>query len=88
MAAHYQLLIDGRWTDAVSGMVFASHNPATGEHIADVAEAGRGGRGMRPSARPGGRSTRARGRAWTQQRGGGYCCRWRRKYAPGATNSR
>ena len=39
MAAHYQLLIDGRWTDAVSGKVFASHNPATGEHIADVAEA-------------------------------------------------
>ena len=27
----YQLLIDGRWTDAVSGKVFASHNPATGE---------------------------------------------------------
>ena len=39
MTAHYQLLIDGRWTDAVSGKVFASHNPATGEHIADVAEA-------------------------------------------------
>jgi len=39
MAAPYQLLIDGKWTDAVSGKVFATHNPATGDHVADVAEA-------------------------------------------------
>ncbi|MDE0718636.1 MAG: aldehyde dehydrogenase family protein, partial [Rhodospirillaceae bacterium] len=39
MASHYQLLIDGKWTDAASGKAFATHNPATGEHVADVAEA-------------------------------------------------
>ena len=39
MADHYRLLIDGQWTDAASGKVFATHNPATGEHVADVAEA-------------------------------------------------
>lgn len=39
MAEQYRLLIDGKWTDAASGKVFATYNPATGEHIADVAEA-------------------------------------------------
>ena len=39
MASHYQLLVDGKWTDAASGKVFATHNPATGAHVADVAEA-------------------------------------------------
>ncbi len=39
MAGHYRLLIDGQWTDAASGKVFATHNPATGAHVADVAEA-------------------------------------------------
>ena len=39
MAAHYRLLIDGQWTDAASGKVFATRNPATGAHVADVAEA-------------------------------------------------
>ena len=39
MAANYQLLIDGEWTDAVSGKTFATHNPATGDHVVDVSEA-------------------------------------------------
>jgi len=39
MVAQYQLLIDGKWTDAASGKVFAAYNPATGDHVADVAEA-------------------------------------------------
>mgnify|MGYP000986066032 FL=1 len=39
MVAQYQLLIDGNWTDAASGKVFAAYNPATGDHVADVAEA-------------------------------------------------
>lgn len=34
-----QLLIDGRWQDAVSGKTFAVTNPANGETIAHVAEA-------------------------------------------------
>jgi aldehyde dehydrogenase (NAD+) len=33
-----QLLIDGKWCDARSGKTFATHNPATEEKIADVAE--------------------------------------------------
>ena len=33
-----QLLIGGRWQDAVSGKTFATFNPATEEKIADVAE--------------------------------------------------
>jgi len=39
MASQYQLLVDGKWTNAASGKVFATHNPATGAHVADVAEA-------------------------------------------------
>src|SRR5262245_57072971 len=34
-----KLLIDGQWVDAASGKTFATHNPATGELIAQVAEA-------------------------------------------------
>lgn len=41
MSGTGQLLIDGKWTDAVSGKTFATYNPATGEHLADVAEAGK-----------------------------------------------
>jgi aldehyde dehydrogenase (NAD+) len=33
-----QMLIDGEWVDAVSGKTFESHNPATGELLATVAE--------------------------------------------------
>jgi aldehyde dehydrogenase (NAD+) len=33
-----QLLIDGKWRDSVSGKVFESRNPATGELLATVAE--------------------------------------------------
>ncbi len=33
-----QLLIDGKWRDAVSGKTFATYNPATEELIANVAE--------------------------------------------------
>src|SRR5918911_5147749 len=35
----YQLLIDGKWVDAESGKTFATPNPATGEALAEVAEA-------------------------------------------------
>eukprot|EP01116_Phalansterium_solitarium_P017364 TRINITY_DN4259_c0_g2_i1.p1 TRINITY_DN4259_c0_g2~~TRINITY_DN4259_c0_g2_i1.p1 ORF type:complete len:496 (+),score=250.14 TRINITY_DN4259_c0_g2_i1:102-1589(+) len=34
-----KLLINGQWVDAVSGKKFPTHNPATGELIAHVAEA-------------------------------------------------
>ena len=33
-----QLLIGGKWQDAVSGKTFATVNPATEESIAEVAE--------------------------------------------------
>lgn len=36
---NYQLLIDGQWVDAESGKTFTSPNPATGEVLAEVAEA-------------------------------------------------
>ena len=35
----YQLLIDGKWVDAASGKTFTTLNPATGEVLAEVAEA-------------------------------------------------
>src|SRR3977135_3926999 len=35
----YQLLIDGQWVDAESGKTFSTPNPATGETLAEVAEA-------------------------------------------------
>ena len=34
-----QLLIDGRWRDAEGGGVFASFDPASGRHLADLSEA-------------------------------------------------
>jgi len=37
---HYQLFINGKWVDALSGKTFESLNPATGEVNAVVAEAG------------------------------------------------
>ena len=36
---NYQLLIDGQWVDAESGKTFTTPNPATGELLAEVAEA-------------------------------------------------
>jgi acyl-CoA reductase-like NAD-dependent aldehyde dehydrogenase len=39
--ADYQLFIDGDYRDAASGETFATHDPATGEKIADVAKADR-----------------------------------------------
>ena len=36
-----QLLIGGRWQEAASGKTFATHNPATGEELARVAEGDR-----------------------------------------------
>ncbi|HVA22556.1 MAG TPA: aldehyde dehydrogenase family protein [Candidatus Micrarchaeia archaeon] len=33
-----RLLIDGALVEAISGKTFATHDPATGEHLADVAE--------------------------------------------------
>lgn len=36
----YQLYINGRWTDAAGGKTFPVTNPATGERIAEVADAG------------------------------------------------
>ncbi|MDM9624777.1 aldehyde dehydrogenase family protein [Rhizobium sp. S152] len=35
-----KLLIDGEWIDAASGSTFATHDPATGRHLAELAEAG------------------------------------------------
>jgi betaine-aldehyde dehydrogenase len=35
----YQLFIDGKWVDAESGKTFQTPNPATGETLAEVAEA-------------------------------------------------
>lgn len=35
----YQLFIDGQWVDADSGKTFTTPNPATGEPLAEVAEA-------------------------------------------------
>jgi acyl-CoA reductase-like NAD-dependent aldehyde dehydrogenase len=35
-----QLFIDGEWVDAASGKTFAVYNPATGDVLAEVAEAG------------------------------------------------
>src|SRR6476619_4319759 len=35
----YQLFIDGQWVDAESGKTFTTPNPATGEILAEVAEA-------------------------------------------------
>ncbi|MED1953497.1 aldehyde dehydrogenase family protein [Brevibacillus centrosporus] len=40
MAQSYQLFIDGKWVDALSGKTFDSFNPATGEVNGVVAEAG------------------------------------------------
>ncbi len=36
-----KMLVDGQWVDAVSGKTFATHNPATGEILAQVAEGDR-----------------------------------------------
>ena len=36
---NYQLFIDGQWVDAESGKTFSTPNPATGETLAEVAEA-------------------------------------------------
>src|SRR3546814_16951775 len=33
-----RMLIDGKWVDAASGKTFESHNPATGQVLATVAE--------------------------------------------------
>jgi len=35
----YQLFIDGQWIDAESGKTFTTPNPATGETLAEIAEA-------------------------------------------------
>src|SRR3954470_23597917 len=35
----YQLFIDGKWVDAESGKTFTTPNPATGQTLAEVAEA-------------------------------------------------
>src|SRR4026208_1174700 len=35
----YQLFIDGQWVDSESGKTFKTPNPATGETLAEVAEA-------------------------------------------------
>src|ERR687895_1981287 len=35
----YQLFIDGKWVDAESGKTFTTPNPATGDILAEVAEA-------------------------------------------------
>ena len=35
----YQLFIDGQWVDSESGKTFTTPNPATGETLAEIAEA-------------------------------------------------
>jgi aldehyde dehydrogenase (NAD+) len=40
MVPRKRLLINGEWVEAASGQVFATHNPANGERLADLAEAG------------------------------------------------
>ena len=35
----YQLFIDGQWVDSDSGKTFNTPNPATGETLAEIAEA-------------------------------------------------
>src|ERR687888_918975 len=35
----YQLFIDGQWVDSESGKTFKTPNPATGDTLAEVAEA-------------------------------------------------
>ncbi|MBI2867864.1 MAG: aldehyde dehydrogenase family protein, partial [Chloroflexi bacterium] len=35
-----QMYIDGEWVDANGGRTFAVRNPATGEHVADIADGG------------------------------------------------
>ena len=35
----YKLFIDGQWVDSQSGKTFTTPNPATGEQLAEVAEA-------------------------------------------------
>ncbi|HJP95044.1 MAG TPA: betaine-aldehyde dehydrogenase [Pyrinomonadaceae bacterium] len=39
MVRKYQLFIDGQWVDSESGKTFKTPNPATGETLAEVAEA-------------------------------------------------
>jgi aldehyde dehydrogenase (NAD+) len=39
MTRKYQLFIDGQWVDSESGKTFKTPNPATGETLAEVAEA-------------------------------------------------
>ena len=36
--SYKKMLIDGKWVDAASGKKFETHNPATGELLATVAE--------------------------------------------------
>ena len=36
--SYKKMLIDGQWVDAASGKRFETHNPATGELLATVAE--------------------------------------------------
>src|SRR6267154_2115458 len=36
--SYKKMLIDGKWVDAASGQKFETHNPATGELLATVAE--------------------------------------------------
>src|SRR6185436_18736365 len=38
-ARKYQLFIDGQWVDSNSGKTFTTPNPATGETLAEIAEA-------------------------------------------------
>ena len=59
----YQLFIDGQWVDAESGKTFQTPNPATGEPLAEVAEADKADidkavAAARPSAGPYPRTTR------------------------------
>jgi NAD-dependent aldehyde dehydrogenases len=67
--SYKKMLIDGKWVDAASGKKFETHNPATGELLATVAEGDAEdiNRAVPPPAAPskvrGARSSRSSGRA-------------------------
>jgi len=39
-AQRYQLYVEGKWVDADGGRTFEVRDPATGDHVADIADAG------------------------------------------------
>jgi hypothetical protein len=62
--SYKKMLIDGKWIDAASGKRYETHNPATGELLATVAEGRcRGHQPRRRGSPPGFRRTVEQGQA-------------------------